>query len=336
MPDFSFPNWMLQQNTFADSLLKGVQAGSVIANIRYRNQALAAQAIDAERNYALREKALAVDQEQKDIMIKSRLLEMETNKQMLADQVSDKEALTTWISERNKLSPEERLNMPVPNLKLPASFNVANQIFDNDRMAYQQSEKGRAEVAMDLAVKQIPPSYRLRYYSEPNPAARMQILEEGEEAAKTAALDLYRPREMKTDSGETLFYNPKTGTFRFAPEAVTDEVTTRPVTNEEGKVIGHVMRSGNKWIRIPEESISKSKELLMRSELAEVNEQVKLMELTPAEAANRRSEIEAKYTGAIPTSAPASKATPTIGEIRRGYKFLGGNPADPASWQKLP
>lgn len=329
------PAWLTQQHSFADSLLKGVQAGSIIANTRYRNQALAAQAIDAERNYALREKALQVDQQQRDIMVKSKLLEMEANKQMLTDQVSDKAVLSSWISARNKLSPEGRLNMPVPDLKLPASFNAANQIYDNDRLAYQHSEKGRAEAAMDLAVKQIPPSYRLRYYNEPDLDARMQILTEGEEAARTATLDLYQPREMTTASGETLFYNPKTGTFRFAPEAATDEVTTRPITNESGKVIGHAMRSGNKWVRIPEESISKSKELLMRSELAEVNEQVKLSELTPTEAAKRRSEIEAKYTSEAAAS-PRPKSTPAVGEIRGGYKFLGGNPADPASWEKVP
>lgn len=32
--------------------------------------------------------------------------------------------------------------------------------------------------------------------------------------------------------------------------------------------------------------------------------------------------------------APAAPAAPQVGEIRRGYKFLGGNPADPKSWGK--
>lgn len=32
---------------------------------------------------------------------------------------------------------------------------------------------------------------------------------------------------------------------------------------------------------------------------------------------------------------PAAPAVPQVGTVQQGYKFLGGNPADPASWQKV-
>lgn len=205
MPDFSFPAWLTQQHSFADSLAKGAAVGSAIANNRYRNQALAAQAIDAERGYALRERSLQVDQEQKDIMIKSKLLEMETNKQMLADQVSDKETLSSWIAERNQLSPEERLNMSIPSLRLPASFNAANQIFDNDRLAYQQSLAGKAQTALALRLGKIDADYVQQYIDEPDPTRKREILAIGEAAtaAKAEALRAVAPT-IAAESRETI------------------------------------------------------------------------------------------------------------------------------------
>lgn len=185
--DFSFPAWLREQHSFADSLLKGAQVGSIIANNRYRNQALAAQAIDAERNYALREKALTVDQEQKDIMIKSKLLEMETNKQMLADQVSDKETLAPWIAERNEKSQEERLSMRIPAMRTKYGMDAVNQIADNDRMTYQQSLAGKAQTALALRLGKIDGDYVQQYIDEPDPTRKREILTAGEAAAAAKA-----------------------------------------------------------------------------------------------------------------------------------------------------
>jgi hypothetical protein len=36
-----------------------------------------------------------------------------------------------------------------------------------------------------------------------------------------------------------------------------------------------------------------------------------------------------------PTPAAAAKVAPAVGEERGGYRFLGGDPADPASWEKI-
>jgi hypothetical protein len=40
-------------------------------------------------------------------------------------------------------------------------------------------------------------------------------------------------------------------------------------------------------------------------------------------------------SGVAASSAPAGRATPQPGEVQDGYKFKGGNPADPASWEKV-
>lgn len=190
MPNFDFPQWMLKDSSFADSLLKGAQVGAIVANNRHRNQALAAQVADNERNFILREKALESDQEQKNIMLKSKMLEMDMQKQIFADQVADKEALSPWLSEYNKLSLEERLNMPIPNVRLPATFNAINQIKDNDRMAYQQSLRGKVETAIALRLGKIDGDYAEQYLYEPDPERRREILRAGEAAAAAKAESL--------------------------------------------------------------------------------------------------------------------------------------------------
>jgi hypothetical protein len=39
--------------------------------------------------------------------------------------------------------------------------------------------------------------------------------------------------------------------------------------------------------------------------------------------------------GGAPTAdASAAKATPTVGEVRYGYRFKGGDPSEPSNWEK--
>lgn len=45
-----------------------------------------------------------------------------------------------------------------------------------------------------------------------------------------------------------------------------------------------------------------------------------------------RSEYYARYGGGAP--APTPKAPPRVGEVRNGYEFLGGNPADKSNYRK--
>lgn len=347
MPDFSFPNWMLQQNTFADSLLKGVQAGSAIANTRYRNQALAAQAIDTERNYALREKSLQIDQEQRDIMMKSRLLEMETNKQMFADQVADKEALSGWIAERNKLSPEERLNMPIPNLRLPASFNAANQIYDNDRMSYQQGLAGKVQTALALRLGKIDADYVQQYINEPDPERKREILATGETAAaaKAEALKAVAPT-IAAESRERLAKfradtQEKLVGLRGDINLMRDQLRSEAALDLEGeRQLGRLDLLDRRYERLAglqEDSqafktefaklqselgvvrdslkpstggaarfdMPYSRQLVMQSELKEVDQLVKDSTIDSAEAAKRRAAIEAKYLAKpTPTTTP--------------------------------
>jgi hypothetical protein len=54
-------------------------------------------------------------------------------------------------------------------------------------------------------------------------------------------------------------------------------------------------------------------------------------------AAAPEAEDEAVPAAASTTSQPpaAVAGTPAVGEIRKGHRFKGGNPADPASWEKI-
>ena len=40
-------------------------------------------------------------------------------------------------------------------------------------------------------------------------------------------------------------------------------------------------------------------------------------------------------TNKAPTRESSGPVAPAIGEVRKGYKYLGGNPADPKSWSKV-
>lgn len=245
--NYEVPSWMrFSENSFADALAKGAQVGAAIANARYRNQALAVQAIQDQREFALREKQLAAHNRTAD-------LNFQLQSQLVADQTDDKAAITDWIQQRNQMPLEERLSMDLPSLRLPQSYQIANQIVDNDRLTFERSLKGKTQNALALRLSKLPADFIQRFEMEEDWDSKMQILAEGEEAARTATLDLYQPREMTTSEGETLFYNPKTGTFRFAPDSIADEVKTRPVTDEAGNVIGHAMWSGDKWVRIPKD-----------------------------------------------------------------------------------
>lgn len=139
--DFSFPAWLRDQHSFADSLAKGAQVGAIIANNRYRNQALAAQAIQAEREYELRDRQLAAQEKTADLdyRLKSRLIE---------DQVADKETITGWIETVSSLPLAERISVPMPkNLRLAQSYGIVNQVRDNDLNAFNatvQRDKGFA------------------------------------------------------------------------------------------------------------------------------------------------------------------------------------------------
>jgi hypothetical protein len=183
MPDFSFPAWMRETHSFADSLMKGAQVGAIVANNRYRNQALAAQAIDAERNYELRERQLAAHEKTADLNYKmqSRLIE---------DQAADKDAITAWIQSRNEKPLEERLTMEMPSLRLPQSYQITNQIADNERMAYSASAKGKAAAALEFRVRQMPAGYQYRFDSTEDPQEKLTILEQGESEIQRRALEL--------------------------------------------------------------------------------------------------------------------------------------------------
>lgn len=124
MPDFSFPAWLTQQHSFADSLLKGAQVGSIIANNRYRNQALAAQAIDAERNYALREKEISVRDAQQQAVAQARF-----------DELEDMKTLSGW-----------KPDQPLPStLRTSKSLAMAADM----QSIYSKSKAGRTVAAAE-------------------------------------------------------------------------------------------------------------------------------------------------------------------------------------------
>lgn len=317
--DFSFPAWLRDQHSFADSLLKGAQVGAIIANNRYRNQALAAQAIEAERNYDLREKQLNAQIRTEDInyRLKSQLIE---------DSFADKATLTNWFSQKKDLPLEERMAFPPPeNLRLPQSYGVVNQSMDNDRLAFQQSEKGRVLSMLSGRASKIPESYAYRFFLSNDPDEQIAILEEGEEVARTQNLELYQPREMTTAEGERLVYNPKTGSFRFAPEAIGDEVVTRPIPDEQGNTVGIAMRSGNKWIRVPDnksaQALLEIKYRNLAADLSDVRKQKPLFGGNPATAKRLQDQEDAilKEMQAIESQINKPSTSPSAAPAIRKY-----------------
>lgn len=171
--DFSFPEWMVRQHTFAGALARGAQVGQAIANARYRNQALAAQAVQSEREYALRERQLDSQQRTAD-------LSFQLQSQLVKDQSEDKAAITGWIQERNKLPMEERLSMKWPALKLAQSYEIINKVADNDRMVYERSVLGQSAAARAKIFGAVP-ELAEDYFHATDPIEKREILRQARE-----------------------------------------------------------------------------------------------------------------------------------------------------------
>jgi hypothetical protein len=94
-------------------------------------------------------------------------------------------------------------------------------------------------------------------------------------------------------------FNPKTGKFKTfsSPEKLTADKEFVPLTPEQQKAYDE----GNKGL-MPATSPG-----------------------SPAPAPGQ-PQVTTKYPKAQP---------PRAGEVRKGYRFKGGDPADPANWEKL-
>ena len=67
----------------------------------------------------------------------------------------------------------------------------------------------------------------------------------------------------------------------------------------------------------------------------ELDASIKTAQTAREKAATDRSGL-AKASSVVPKAQPAPNGTPKVGEIRKGYSFLGGDPANKSSWQKVP
>lgn len=67
------------------------------------------------------------------------------------------------------------------------------------------------------------------------------------------------------------------------------------------------------------------------------NPMLKSLGLVPPEATSATSEDDTEIPDTSPstTTSSASSGAPQVGEVRKGYRYKGGNPADPANWEKV-
>lgn len=149
--NFDFPQWMLKDSSFADSLLKGAQVGAIVANNRHRNQALAAQVADNERNFLLREKELEAHDAQKRAVAQARF-----------DEIEDMKTLSGWTPDR-----------PLPSLRSPKSIATA----ENIQSLYSKSKAGRAVAAAEKdyhdRIEELLPKNALKARDMLNESGRM-------------------------------------------------------------------------------------------------------------------------------------------------------------------
>lgn len=288
--DFSFPQWMRDQQSFADSLAKGAQVGAIIANNRYRNQALAAQAIQAEREYELRDRQLAAQVRTDDLnyRLKSQLIE---------DQTADKAAISDWIQQRNQIPLEERVGMSLPELRLTQSYQIANQVVDNDRMAYERSVVGQVSATKARILGAVP-ELAQDYFDATDPDEKREILQRAREqyvkqqpatiaAESRIAMMEQRLSQMLTVEGVKAENRKELETLRADLQMLRDQMKPQ---------------SGSHY------DLPYSTQILMKSELDELSRRIRDEGLSTDEAAVIRRQIEQKYrTSAQPIEQPKGR-----------------------------
>ena len=135
-----------------------------------------------------------------------------------------------------------------------------------------------------------------------------------------------KPKEMTTPGGTRVIYNQKTGAFTTPDKGAEELIATKP--KDEDIPDGYqAMQVGKGWQIKPDPSRWATRvEPDPENPLAQIHTQVLLPKPGAKPAAG------GKGTGAETAPTATSIAIPKVGEVRKGYRFKGGNPADQTNW----
>lgn len=181
-----------------------------------------------------------------------------------------------------------------------------------------------------------------------DPADRASIQSVQEPAKKWQALRIAQQREQIAADNARVTAEEKATLLAesgIASTTITDKsagVSTRYTSKKETqnqipeiKILDYdgtpvpIISSGSRWERLKlDKGLTPNQEISIRKRVSE------LREINDGESKKEISYWQTILPGAKSTSAPIDNA-PKVGSVVKGYKFLGGDPADKASWQKV-
>lgn len=192
----------------------------------------------------------------------------------------------------------------------------------------------------------------LQYFTQPGQtgfAPTMKALQPPRPAPMPTRMDLPGGGTALVDQRGVPHFQPR-GAMPVTQE--TGPQQARPIMSEKGELLGYTVQTGpqtfsHKWLADMEGSVKqkiKNNDLEIRETLKDIHQLQRegvapndkaLLEHKAAIKKLQDENIALATRGTIsPSKSTESKGTPKVGEVRKGYKFIGGDPSKPESWQK--
>ncbi len=364
--DTNFPTWMLPKESPIDAMVKGVQIGTQIAQTQQAGQRLALQAQEQQQQMQLQEKRFQLDAETTG-------LRNQTVAMALDAQRADLPKWQNFVSEAGKAStPDELLAVEFPDFQSAQYRTSAAQLMSGRSALFAQTSDAKqySDILGDWArldangKASVNEKYDFpKSMGDVTPGFLDAVGAEQDRMDKEKQANIIAQRvAAPTVAGEYRLENTTlSNEGRIAVQELRDKATqtdangnvqSSPLILPDGSVDPYhaIIRSGpggrvNKIVSVknkdemngltPSQKVSVLKTLETANRLQSQN--FFLSKEDRASHASNAVEWAKELEHLLPGKGKASEnpsGLPAVGEVRKGYKFKGGDPSDPKSWEK--
>lgn len=332
-PDYSLPAWLIPKGFDAQlermASLKAMELG--------------AQEQQQKREFALRTDQFRLQQQKANLDMAGQVM----SNQMMSDEMEDQHAIQSVLPQWQ----QGNFDVDPQGLKTLKGMQGAERLKTNI-MSQNAIGQARLQADQDYAsavqfdwrnaarLSQFP-KYSNEWANELGNIQEETRLEKEAAATRLKRATMIQPGELPiqtTSDGRKYIQNPKTGAPHFFTD-VPEEVNAIPMHDPTtGEIMGFgYMNSRGGWTPFKQESNKALESSLIRAKgkLARAKAIDAKIGSKDAygEVAGAQAEVDTlqQALGQKPSTTPTA---PKVGDVIKGYKFLGGDPANPDSWQK--